>query len=170
MRAGVFIALLFGGVFVASIANEMTGRDALAGVADTGLNPDSRPAGVASLVKNEDGHFYAESMVAAASRSGSRVRFVIDTGATLVALTPTDAQRIGFEADTLTFDARVRTANGEARAARVRLDSITVSGVKLENVDAVVLEEGLSQSLLGMSYLGRLSKIEAAGDALILRR
>jgi aspartyl protease family protein len=98
------------------------------------------------------------------------VRFVIDTGATLVALTPTDAQRIGFEADTLTFDARVRTANGEARAARVRLDSITVSGVKLENVDAVVLEEGLSQSLLGMSYLGRLSKIEAAGDALILRR
>jgi aspartyl protease family protein len=170
MRAGFFFAILFGGVLVASVANEMTSRDALAGVGDPGLNLESQPAGVAWLVKNEDGHFYAESMVATGDRGGSRVRFVIDTGASLVALTRTDAERVGLDADTLAFDARVRTANGEARAARVRLASVSVSGVKLEDVDALVLEEGLSQSLLGMSYLGRLSKIEAAGDALVLRR
>jgi aspartyl protease family protein len=170
MRAGVFFAILFGGVFVASIANEMSSRDALAGVADAGLDPDGRSAGVAWLVKNEDGHFYAESMVEAERRGGARVRFVVDTGATQVALTRTDAVRVGLDADALAFETRVRTAGGETRAARIRLTSVSVGGVKLEDVEALVIEDGLSQSLLGMSYLGRLSRIEADGDALILRR
>ncbi len=166
MRAGVLIAILASGVFAASFFNDATNSEA----AVPGLNPESRSAGVASLVKAEDGHFYAEAMVAAEDGPGSRVRFMVDTGATMVALKPSDAQRIGLELDEIAYTARVRTANGEVRAAYVQLDRITVSGVAVEDVDAVVLESGLEQSLLGMSYLGALSRMEASGDALILRR
>lgn len=166
MRAGLFIAVLFGGVLAASILNEVTVSQA----AVPGLDPDSRPAGVAWLTKSEDGHFYAEAMVAADGGHGSRVRFMVDTGATMVALTPSDAQRIGLELEALVYDAQARTANGMVRAARITLDAVTVSGVAVEDVSAVVLEDGLAQSLLGMSYLGELSRMEASADALILRR
>jgi aspartyl protease family protein len=98
------------------------------------------------------------------------VRFVVDTGATAVVLTQIDAQRVGLDPQELRFDAPVRTAAGETIAARVRLARISISGVVLEDVEALVMREELAQSLLGMSYLGRLSKVEAAGDSLILRR
>jgi aspartyl protease family protein len=166
MRAGAFIAVLFGGVLAVSFLNDVTTSKA----AVPGLDPESRPAGVASLVKSEDGHFYAEAMVSADGGAGSRVRFLVDTGATTVALTTSDAQRIGFEPEDLVYDVQVRTASGPVRGAKVLLDRITVSGAGVDDVEAVVLEAGLERSLLGMSYLGELSKIEAAGDTLILRR
>jgi aspartyl protease family protein len=166
MRAGLFIAILFGGVLAASVLNEVTVSEA----AVPGLDPDSQPAGVAWLAKSEDGHFYAEALVVADRAHGSRVRFMVDTGATTVALTPSDALRIGLDLENLVYDAQARTANGSVRAARVTLDQVTVSGVKVQDVEAVVLEDGLEQSLLGMSYLGALSKIETSGESLILRR
>jgi aspartyl protease family protein len=164
MRAGVFIALLLGGGFVASMANELSGSQASA----PGLDP--RSSGVAWLAKGDDGHYYAEALVAAQGESPTRVRFIVDTGASAIALTASDAARLGLDAEDLRFNAPVTTANGETTAARVRLARVSVSGVELRDVDAYVFERGLSQSLLGMSYLGRLSKMEANGDALILRR
>jgi aspartyl protease family protein len=170
MRAAPFIAILFAGVFVASLANELSGRAADGQAADPGLDPTSRSAGVAWLTKNPDGHFYAEAMVEAQPREGSRVRFMVDTGASTIALTRADAVRVGLDVDSLAFTTRVATASGTAAAARVRLAQVTVSGVEIDDVDAIVMDGGLSQSLLGMSYLGRLSKMETNGDALILRR
>ena len=58
---------------------------------------------------------------------------------------------------------------GEARAARVSLDSVSVAGARLDDVEAYVIESGLEVSLLGMTYLGRLQKFEATRTALILR-
>lgn len=118
----------------------------------------------ASLVKAADGHFWAEATV-----NGKRVRFLVDTGATTVALTSADAQRLGLDLDRLDFDRPVLTAAGEAKAALVELDYISVAGAKVDRVQALVLKEGLSASLLGMSYLGRLSRFEATPTALILR-
>jgi aspartyl protease family protein len=118
----------------------------------------------AELAKSPDGHFWAEADV-----QGTRVRFLVDTGATTVALTGEDARRLGLDPKALTYDTPVRTANGESRAARVRLASLAVGGARVENVDAMVVPEGLSASLLGMSYLGRLSSLEATPQALILR-
>lgn len=166
MRTAIFIALLFGGVFAASMANEISRGEA----ATPGLAPQTERAGVAWLNKNSDGHFYAEAMVAARGDSGARVRFLVDTGATTVALTRTDAARLGLAPDTLSYTTLVNTAAGPAAAAFVHLDRLSVSGVAVENVEALVMTTGLSQSLLGMSYLGRLSKLESNGDALILRR
>ena len=119
----------------------------------------------ASVVKAADGHFWAEANV-----NGSRVKFLVDTGATAVALTLADAQRLGFQPATLKYDASVITADGKARAAVVKLASVAIGGARIDNVDALVIERGLQTSLLGMSYLGRLSRFEATPQALILRQ
>lgn len=135
---------------------------AIAAVAATPATPASGAA--ASLAKAADGHFWAEASV-----NGKRVRFLVDTGATTVALTAEDAKRLGLDLDELTFDRPVMTAAGQAEAAMVELDYISVAGARVEKVQALVLKEGLSASLLGMSYLGRLSRFEATPTALILR-
>ena len=118
----------------------------------------------ASIAKASDGHYWAEADV-----NGSRVRFLVDTGASAVALTPADAERLGFEPKRLNYAYKVMTANGEAHAAAVKLASISVAGAQVANVDALVLDKGLDTSLLGMTYLGRLSGYEATKTALILR-
>lgn len=118
----------------------------------------------ASVLKSDDGHFWAE-----AQANGRHVRFLVDTGATNVALTAEDAERLGIELARLDFAVPVQTAAGEARAAVVTLDYVSVAGARVDDVEALVVREGLASSLLGMSYLGRLSRFEATQSALILR-
>jgi len=117
-----------------------------------------------AVPKASDGHYWAEGDV-----DGRRVKFLVDTGATVVALTAQDARRLGIDTDRLRFGSSVVTAAGRARAASVRLASVTVAGARLENVDALVIDKGLDASLLGMSYLGRLSSFQATRQALFLR-
>jgi aspartyl protease family protein len=123
----------------------------------------------ASVRKAPDGHFWAEGQVDGAGASPSRVKFLVDTGATIVALTEADASRLGLDPAALDYAVEVRTAAGATRAARVRLKSVSVAGARVDDVEAVVVRGGLSTSLLGMSYLGRLSRFEANQSALILR-
>lgn len=120
--------------------------------------------GAAQIVKGADGHFWAEAKV-----DGRAVRFLIDTGATAVALSQTDAKRLGIDTKALDYSYKVMTASGQTRAASVKLTSIAVAGAKVADVDALVIENGLETSLLGMSYLGRLSSFQATPRALILR-
>jgi aspartyl protease family protein len=117
----------------------------------------------AAIAKSTDGHFWARGTV-----NGASVRFLVDTGATAVALTPADAERLGLTPADLNYSYRVVTAGGQARAASVKLASITVAGARLNNVDALVIEKGLDTSLLGMSYLGRLARFEATPQSLVL--
>ena len=117
----------------------------------------------ASLIKEADGHFWADGLV-----NGGPVRFLVDTGASNVSLTPQDAQRLGLQPADLVYDQTVRTAGGDSLAARVRLHSVAIDGVRLSDVDALVIGRGLPSSLLGMSYLGRLSQFEATPTALVL--
>ncbi|WP_158915717.1 TIGR02281 family clan AA aspartic protease [Caulobacter sp. S45] len=122
------------------------------------------PSSDAEVSKARDGHYWAEAEV-----NGHWIHCLIDTGATEVALTPADAQRLGLDAANLKYDAPMNTANGVTHAARVELDYVSVSGARVERVPAVVIHDGLTASLLGMSYLGRLSRFEATPGALILR-
>jgi len=69
----------------------------------------------------------------------------------------------------LDYAYKVETANGDAHAARVNLASVAVAGARVNNVEAYVLDHGLPTSLLGMSYLGRLSAFEATPTSMILR-
>jgi aspartyl protease family protein len=125
---------------------------------------DGASGSAAQVVKAPDGHYWAEAAV-----NGKAVRLLVDTGATAVALTADDARRLGFDPKGLDYSYRVATASGQARAARIRLASVSVAGAEVENVDALVIDRGLQTSLLGMTYLGRLSRFEATPTALILR-
>lgn len=120
------------------------------------------PAG--AVMKASDGHYWANGEV-----DGQTVRFLVDTGATAVALTPRDAQRLGFDLSKLHYGYQVATAGGQARAAAVRLTSVSVAGARLDDVDALVIEKGLDASLLGMTYLGRLSSFQATRETLFLQ-
>ncbi|WP_297514253.1 TIGR02281 family clan AA aspartic protease [uncultured Caulobacter sp.] len=119
--------------------------------------------GAAQLTKDSDGHFWAHAAV-----DGHDVRFLVDTGATAVSLSMADAQRLGIDTSKLTYDYNVITADGRTRAASVKLASVAIAGAKVRDVDALVIEKGLENSLLGMSYLGRLSRFEATPNTLIL--
>lgn len=126
--------------------------------------PEASATRDAAVAMESDGHYWAEADV-----DGKRVRFLVDTGATAVALTLNDARRLGLDIDHMNFDQAVRTASGEARAAQVELGYVAVAGARVEKVRALVLDQGLPASLLGMTYLGRLSRFEATPGSLILR-
>lgn len=166
MRAVLVVTALIAGAALASGADRvLEAREAETQEATLASARASNAAGAASITKADDGHFWAEAAV-----DGVRVRFLVDTGATVVALTPTDAQRAGVDLDALIYDRPVNTAAGRVMAAAVTLAEVSVGGIAKRDIDALVVADGLKHSLLGMSYLGRLSRIEATRDALILRR
>ena len=134
--------------------------------AETVTPVSSTPAhgGAAQVLKAADGHYWAEANI-----DGRAIRVLVDTGASVVALTRQDALRLGLKLTPNDFTRTVQTASGPARAAAVTLKSIAVAGAEVEDVQALVVEAGLAQSLLGMSYLGRLSGFEATPVALTLR-
>ena len=90
-------------------------------------------------------------------------------GATVVALTPDDAVRLGLRLKPEDFSGTVITASGPVRAAPVELQAVAVAGARVERVEALVVERGLPHSLLGMSYLGRLSSFSATPVEITLR-
>jgi len=114
--------------------------------------------------RSGDGHFYIDAQV-----NGRPVRFLVDTGATDIVLSPTDARRLGFGRSALTFDRVYETANGVGRGAPVMLDSVAVGQLRYPEVAASVNDAPMSDSLLGMSFLDRLSGYEVRGDSLVLR-
>jgi aspartyl protease family protein len=121
-------------------------------------------SGAAQVLKAADGHYWAEAEI-----DGRAVRVLVDTGASVVALTRDDALRLGLHLTPDDFTRTVQTASGPARAAAIELKSVAIAGAEVQHVQALVVENGLSQSLLGMSYLGRLSGFEATPAGLTLR-
>ena len=119
----------------------------------------------ASIRKAEDGQFWTEARV-----NSTTIKFLVDTGASVVALTPLDAQRAGFRPKELTYNIPINTANGQIMAAAIDLKIISVGSVVVRDVRGVIIPEGLSHSLLGMSFLGELQKVEATKSSLILRQ
>lgn len=112
------------------------------------------------------GHFSTDLDV-----NGRNVRGLIDTGATVVALNESTARRIGLSLATLDYSISVSTANGVAKAASVTLKRIKVGSIAVDNVQAMVLPDAaLSQTLVGMSFLNRLSSFAVEDGALRLRR
>lgn len=118
-----------------------------------------------SISKSPDGHFWVEARV----NTGS-IKFLVDTGASVVALTPLDAQLAGVNLQTLKYTSPINTAAGKVMAAPVTLSVISVGNVRVHDVRAVVIRKGLPHSLLGMSYLGELQSVEASRSMLILRQ
>ncbi|VAV96147.1 Aspartyl protease [hydrothermal vent metagenome] len=117
------------------------------------------------LRRAADGHYYVNTEV-----NGKTVRFMVDTGASDIVLTPEDARRAGFDPDTLDYPGTAYTANGAVRTAPIRLDSLSIGPITDTGLRAVVNGGEMEQSLLGMSYLQRFSSIEFSGGFLVLTR
>lgn len=160
--------LIWGGLFLALILAYSYRNDAN-GVWQrvTGeLNPAApleRSGGEIVLRRAEDGHFHADVGV-----NGTKIRMLVDTGATTIALDPEDAARAGIDVDALSFTSVVSTANGPAAAADIRLAEVRIGSIVRKDVRASV-SRGLTGSLLGLSFLDSLSKYSSEGDQLVLQ-
>ena len=117
------------------------------------------------LTKGRGGHFQVRADI-----NDERISMMVDTGASTVALSYGDAERIGLDMDSLRFIQPVATANGRGMAAPVTLPQLAIGDITRRNVRAGVLEPGkLSESLLGMSFLETLSSFHMSRDELVLR-
>ena len=104
------------------------------------------------------------------SINGLPVPFLVDTGATRVAINANEARRLGIDYRVTGTPSSVTTASGVERAWAVTLERVSVGELELRNVGAVVLEGALpQQALLGMSFLGRL-EISSDGRRMTLRK
>jgi clan AA aspartic protease (TIGR02281 family) len=102
-----------------------------------------------------------------ATTNGAPVRFMVDTGATLVVLNPDDARAAGIRRSDLVFNHTVQTANGPVHSAPVLLREIRIGELSIEKVQAAVIDSQ-GQSVLGMSFLGRLKGFEMRGRVLTI--
>jgi len=114
-----------------------------------------------ALVRAADGHFYADAMV-----NGAQVHFLIDTGASMVALTSADAQRAGIALPTERVTAR--GAGGTIEVAPIVIERIAIGPLEARNVAGAVARE-LPVSLLGQSFLEQVGRVEISGDTMTLR-
>ncbi len=117
-----------------------------------------------SYKATSNGHFIVD-----ASINGTEISLLFDSGASTVALSPADAERLGIRRQQLRFTLRYETANGVVQAAPVTLDRIRLGQLVYYDVAATVIDAPMSISLLGMSFLERLDGFEVAGGRLTLR-
>lgn len=119
----------------------------------------------AVLRQKDDGHYWGLADV-----DGFPVDFMVDTGASVVVLTFQDAKRLRLKPEELDYKWKISTAGGQTKGASVLLESIRIGGVEIENVEAMILRDGLEQNLLGMSFLSQLYSYEFRGRQLIIRQ
>lgn len=137
------------------------------GPADAAAVPVNSPSG-ATVVLDADsrGHYRGDFRI-----NGKPVEGMIDTGASLVALNETTARRLGYGATALDFKYAVNTANGKTEAAHVTLRRVEIGGIRVEDVDAMVLrDKALSKTLIGMSFLKQIGSYAVENDVLRLSR
>lgn len=117
-----------------------------------------------TLAADPQGHFFTEGAV-----NGSPVRFLVDTGATAVALPASEARRLGvdYRKGRPGF---TNTAGGVVQTFRVRFDRVRLGDIELSGVDGVVIERGLDIALLGMSFLNRLEMKREGQTMTLIRR
>ncbi|MEK9285356.1 MULTISPECIES: TIGR02281 family clan AA aspartic protease [unclassified Bradyrhizobium] len=165
----IFAAIMIGlGTFMAQMADKMSSASATSAPRTTVALAATPPASSRSLTIPRDarGHFQTEGRI-----DGQRIGFMVDTGASVVALNETSAARFGLRPSRSDYNATVSTANGTIKAARTRIAMLEVGGLIVRDVDAMVLpDEALSENLLGLSFLSRLKRFEYANGQMVLEQ
>jgi aspartyl protease family protein len=171
LKSSLVPALVMFGLAAAGlvVVRDQINREPMAEApADSGpvqvASAETTPTRTARLRKESDGHYWTTAKV-----NGAPVRFLVDSGASVVALTTRDARRIGLDLDALPRSVQVSTANGKVMAATAMLETITIDRVEVQNVRAVVIDDGLDQSLLGMSFLNQLKGWDVTPTAIEVR-
>jgi aspartyl protease family protein len=118
-----------------------------------GANTSVAFAASAEIRADALGHFLTTAYI-----DNQPIKVLVDTGASLVALSYEDAEEAGLRPWSLTFDLPISTANGQVAAARVMLNRVEIDNLLVRDVEAVVLPKGAYDgTLLGMSFLNKLS-------------
>jgi aspartyl protease family protein len=118
-----------------------------------------------ALKAGQNGHFIVKAEI-----NGRNVRVMVDTGASAVALSYEDAREVGLRPGSLEYNVPVATANGVVKAAGVQLDKVEIDGVRVSDVQGLVMPEGVMRgSLLGMSFLGKLKSFKVEDGVLYLK-
>ena len=176
MRSFIFIAMM---AFVAAaivprlmansprLPNEVPAPTAMVAQPVASPPPQSSAYGRTFTVRRDSrGHFQVEGRV-----DGRRIGFMVDTGATVIAMPEREASRLGIHLLPRDYTAQISTANGVVRGAPTQLNMVEVGGLIVYGVQAVVMpNDALSENLLGMSFLSRLRRFEIADGRLILEQ
>lgn len=125
--------------------------------------PAADGSGKVVMTADNQGHFFTTGTV-----NGTSVRFMVDTGATAIALTPSDARRIGIDLSR-GEQGFASTANGRASIVKVALDTVRIGDITLHNVEAAVLQTEMPAALLGMSFLNR-TEMQREGSTMTLKK
>jgi aspartyl protease family protein len=171
MLAGMLVVL---GVVAARVADQSVhtapaaappAAATLAAVASPQPQEDSYSSSVV-VPRDGRGHFVVDARV-----DGRHMGFMLDTGASVVALRARDAAGLGIHPVARDFTVEVKTANGTTRAAPVQLGMVEVGGLNVRNVAALVSpDEALSENLLGLSFLSRLRRFEYSNGKMVLEQ
>lgn len=169
----IFAAVMAGlGLFMAQTADRMTATTpALAHTASQASAAPDETVGRSgfrsiSIPRDFRGHFATEGRI-----DGQRLAFMVDTGASVVALNETSAAKFGLRPSRGDYKAAVTTANGTIKAAPARLARLDIGGLVVRDVDAMVLpDEALSENLLGLSFLSKLKRFEYANGQMVLEQ
>jgi aspartyl protease family protein len=172
LGAGAFSAVYFSEIkgvarHLLGVSEPSTGRIAVARHAMPPAAPRATLAGspTVTIRAGAHGHYFASAEI-----NGRSIEVLVDSGASIVALSHEDAQRAGIFIRESDYNQRVSTANGYARVAAVMLERVSVGDITVRNVLASVSEPGsLTTSLLGMSFLSRLQRVDIRSGVLHLQ-
>ena len=121
--------------------------------------------GDTTLTRSGDGHFYANVRV-----GGMPVNFMVDTGASIVALTASDARALGLSWNEADIRPIGHGASGQVMGVPVMLDRVELDDHRADNVAAVIIPEGLRISLLGQSFLSAIPRVQIQGQTMVMGR
>ena len=162
-------AALAAGLIVPRYAEHMRTEPAPKALSASSALPQAHSATYSDSVevpRDAMGHFRVEGRI-----DGRSLDFMIDTGASVIALTADDAAQLGIHPAESDYRVLLRTANGTVRAAPTTLDMVEVGDIALHNVAAVVMPDGaLSENLLGMSFLSRLHHFDYSDGKMVLEQ
>src|SRR3954466_11098193 len=173
--AGLMVAA---GTYMAQTADRMTAASPARGTTAANMAASARSqqpaetgARTLSIPRDPRGHFQAEGRI-----DGQRIDFMVDTGASVIALNERSAARFGLPPSRGDYNptvstATVSTANGTIKAAHTRLAMVELGGLVVRDVEAMVLpDEALSENLLGLAFLSKLKRFEYANGQLVLEQ
>jgi len=162
------VVLLIGGYVARYADTALTGPEPAKAATPRADEPRQPVSSGRSLTLNADrlGHFKVEARI-----DGRFVDFMVDTGASTVALRESDAARVGIRPRPADYTAVVSTANGKVKAAPIKLERMAVGGITVYDLRALVLpDQALDVNLLGVSFLSRLKRYEYAGGRMVLEQ
>lgn len=169
--------LLFAGSIAITLVFARANRDefygsihaipsANAAIVDSASSSDARShtEGHYSRRNASDGLFYVDALV-----NGKPLRFLVDTGASIMVLTAADAKAVGIEVGEQHYNSNVKTVGGKAEMAWATIDRIEIGGRNVNQLKAAVVRNGLGVSLLGQNALSKFESVTIKGDSLSIR-